>query len=191
MVTGVRGICYTYAEYLAFEDASNSKHEFLDGEIYAVAGGTPEHAALVLAVGSSLLTQLRGGACRAYGSELRVRVMASGLVSYPDATVICGEPEHDPESRTTVTNPRVVVEVTSPSTEAYDRGEKLAHYQRIVSVQEAVIVSHRERVVEVWRRTAAGWTRDEARSGARLRLDSIDAELNVDQIYDDAGVSAR
>jgi Uma2 family endonuclease len=81
---------YTYAEYLAFESASNVKHEFCGGKIYAMASGTPEHAALQVVVSGLLFAQLRGGRCRAYSSDLRVRVLATGLVTYPDVTVVCG-----------------------------------------------------------------------------------------------------
>jgi Uma2 family endonuclease len=119
---------YSFADYLAFEEASTTKHEFLDGEIYGMAGGTPEHAALSVAVSSALLAQLRGGPCRVYSSDLRVRVHATGLATYPDVTVVCGEVQRDPESVTTVVNPRIVVEVLSDATEAYDRGQKLDHY---------------------------------------------------------------
>jgi len=122
---------YTYADYLALEAASNVKHEFLAGEIYGMAGGTPEHAALGVAVSSALLAQLRGGPCRVYSSDLRVRVLATGLATYPDVTVVWGEAERDPESPTTIVNPRLVVEVLSDSTTDYDRGEKLQHYRQV------------------------------------------------------------
>ena len=92
---------YTYADYLALEAASNVKHEFLAGEIYGMAGGTPEHAALSVAVSGALLAQLRGSPCRVYSSDLRVRVLATGLATYPDVTVVCGEAERDPENSTT------------------------------------------------------------------------------------------
>src|SRR5436190_23914995 len=102
---------YTFAEYLDLEGASNVKHEFLAGEIYAMAGGTPRHAALTLAVGGALLTQLRGGPCRAFSSDLRVRVRATGLATYPDVAIVCGPLETDPDSDAIVTNPAVLVEV--------------------------------------------------------------------------------
>src|SRR3990172_1362679 len=95
---------YSFADYLALEEASNTKHEFLSGEIYGMAGGTPEHAALSVAVSSVLRAQLRGGSCRVYSSDLRVRVLATGLATYPDVTVVCGELERDPDSPTTVVN---------------------------------------------------------------------------------------
>src|SRR5881227_3318958 len=105
----VHKLNYTYAEYLGFEASSNVKHEFLDGEIYAMAGGTPRHAALTLALAAALLNFLRGGPCRAFSSDLRIRVMPSGFAGYPDVTVVCGPLERDPESEATVTNPRLIV----------------------------------------------------------------------------------
>jgi Uma2 family endonuclease len=116
---------YTFRDYLDLEETSSVRHEFLEGEIYGMAGGTPEHAALTMSAGAALLAAARGGPCRVHSSDLRVRVLATGLVTYPDVTVVCGPYETDPDSPTTITNPRVVVEVTSDSTEEYDRGEKL------------------------------------------------------------------
>jgi Uma2 family endonuclease len=95
-----------WAEYLAVESASNIKHEYLDGQIYAVAGGTPAHAALQLAVPNLLFPQLRAGRCRALGPDLRVRVLATGLATYPDVTIVCRPRESDPEDDNSVTNPR-------------------------------------------------------------------------------------
>ena len=120
---------HTFAEYLELEEISAVRHEFYAGEIYAMAGGTPEHAAMAAAIATLFGRQLEGGACRVYSSDLRVRVLATGLATYPDVTVICGKSERDPDSPTHVTNPKVVVEVLSPGTEDYDRGEKLQHYQ--------------------------------------------------------------
>ena len=175
---------YSFADYLAFEEASTTKHEFLNGEIYGMAGGTPEHAALSVAVSSVLLAQLRGGPCRVYSSDLRVRVLATGLATYPDVTVVCGELERDPESPATVVNPRVVVEVSSDGTEAYDRGQKLDHHRRIPSLAAVVLVSHRTPTIEVWERTADGaWRRREFVAGQAAEIESLPARLLVDEIY--------
>ena len=127
---------YTRAEYIAFERSSNVKHEYLDGVIYAMAGGTPEHAAFAVNVSTLLSLALRDRPCRVHSSDLRIRVVDTGLETYPDVTVLCGRVELDAEDRNVVCNPIVVVEVTSPSTEEYDRGEKLEHYKRIPSLQE-------------------------------------------------------
>lgn len=131
---------YTFQEYLALEASSTVRHEFLAGEIYAKAGGTPQHAALAMAVGAALLNQTRGGPCRGHSSELRVRSLATGLTTYPDVTVVCGPYETDPQNKNTIVNPRVLVDVTSESTEEYDRGEKLDSYQRIPSLEAVILV---------------------------------------------------
>jgi Uma2 family endonuclease len=178
---------YTYQDYLALEAASNVKHEYLDGEIYGMAGGTPAHAALAVAVSSALHQQLRGGPCRVYSSDLRVRALASGLTTYPDVTVICGDPEIDPESATTVTNPRLVIEVLSDSTEAYDRGEKLDHYRAIASIAAVVLVSHRAPRIEAWLREGDGeaaWRHVVAAPGDTVQLPGLAAELDVAAVYD-------
>jgi Uma2 family endonuclease len=175
---------YSFADYLAFEEASTTKHEFLNGEIYGMAGGTPEHAALSVAVSSALLAQLRGGPCRVYSSDLRVRVLATGLATYPDVTVVCGEVERDPESPTTVVNPRVVVEVLSDATETYDRGQKLDHYRQIPSVGAVVLVSHRATSIEVWERGPEdAWRRREYGAGQTAGIEALPAHLVVDEVY--------
>jgi Uma2 family endonuclease len=107
----------TYAEYLAAEAVSDVRHEFLNGDVWAMAGGTPEHAALALAVGSELRQALRGRPCRAYSAPLRVRVVETGLSTYPDVTVVCGQLETALDDEDAVTNPIVLVEVLSESTE--------------------------------------------------------------------------
>lgn len=178
---------YTYEEYLALDEASNVKLEYLEGDIYAMAGGTPEHAALCLQVGSSLNVQLEGQPCRVYGSDLRIRVLATGLATYPDTTVVCGPLERDPEGKNTVLNPTLVVEVLSPSTADYDRGEKREHYQQIPSLREIVLVAHDRRLIEVHRRGTGGWSRQQAGPGETVALDSIPCRLEVDALYDRAG----
>jgi len=176
---------YTYGEYLTLEEHANVRHEFFDGEIFAMAGGTPEHAAVCVNVSAALNVQLRGRGCRVHSSDLRIRVLETGLATYPDVTVVCGRAEFDPENRVTITNPVVLVEVLSPGTAAYDRGEKLAHYKRITSLREVVLVAHDERLIEVWRREETGpWTRSEIRSGS-IRLPSIDCKLDIADVYRD------
>src|SRR5215471_2519866 len=135
---------YTRAEYIAFERSSNSKHEYLDGAIYAMAGGSREHAMIAGNVITLLNVALRGHPCAVHSSDLRIRVLDTGLETYPDATVVCGRAQMDPDDAHVVLNPVVVVEVTSPSSEEYDRGEKLEHYKQIPSLREVVLVSHRE-----------------------------------------------
>jgi len=175
---------YTYSEYVALEEHANVRHEFFDGEIYAMAGGTPEHAAICTNVSTALNVQLRGRGCRVHSSDLLIRILETGLATYPDVTVVCARAELDPANRNAITNPVVLVEVLSPGTVDYDRGEKLAQYKRIPSLREGVLVAHDESLLEVWRREQDAWTRTEVRSGS-VRLASIDCTLDVADVYRD------
>ena len=179
---------YTYADYLMVEDGSNVKHEFFNGEIYAMAGGTPEHAALAAAIGSALLVQLRGSTCRVYTSDLRIRVLVTGLATYPDVSVVCGELKLDPENRVTATNPKVLIEVLSDSTSAYDRGEKLEQYKRIESLQAVLLFSQTSRRAELHERSERGWRTEVFTADQKLPIASIGAELALASIYADAGL---
>lgn len=179
--------CMTYAAYLAAEEASDIKHEFLRGEVYAMAGGTPEHAGLSAAATSELILALRGRPCRVYSSDLRVRIDATDLSTYPDITIVCGSLETSEVDKNAATNPLVIVEVLSDSTEAYDRGEKFAHYRRIPSLREYLLISQHKPRIESYRRNAEGvWMLAEAGVGERLTLAALDGvELDVDLIYRD------
>jgi Uma2 family endonuclease len=174
-------VYYSFSDYVAFERTSNVKHEFFAGRIYAMAGGTPEHAALAAALSGLLYVQLRSGTCRVYSSDLRVR--AGDLVTYPDVTVVCGPLERDPEDENTARNPTLVVEVTSPSTEEYDRGEKLECYQQIPGLNAVLIASHRKPLLELWQRHGTSWTPTSAGPGERLELSATGSELRVDDVY--------
>jgi Uma2 family endonuclease len=191
MSAATHDVRYTYREYVLLEQESNVKHEFLDGRIYAMAGGTPDHAALQAAVLNLLFPHIRGGRCRSYTSDLRVRVLAAGLATYPDGTVVCGPRQLDPEDGISVTNPTLLVEVLSKSTEAYDRGEKFTHYKRIPSLRQYVLVSQMERRVEVWTRDGdITWTLAVSKEGDVADLGSIGARLDVRELYEAASEGA-
>ena len=180
---------YSLDDYLSVEEMSAVRHEFLNGEIFAMAGGTPEHAALSAAVVVLLGSRLAGRPCRPYSADLRIRVLATGLATYADAAVICGEPARDPASPTHVTNPSVIVEVLSPSTAAYDRSEKREHYQQIPALREYLLIAQDRREIEIYARTADGsWQRSVRGPGERLELRSIDVQLTVDELYAIAGL---
>lgn len=180
----------SFLEYLAHEAQADHKSEWYDGAIVAMAGGTISHARLSATVTGLLHAQLRGKRCTPYSSDLMLRVLATGLATYPDVTVICGPPEVDPESAHVVTNPTVLVEVLSDSTEAYDRGEKfVAHYQKIPSLRQYVLVSQREARIEVFHRNDDGsWTLHVHRRGDTAALTSIGCSLAVDEVFDEADV---
>jgi Uma2 family endonuclease len=175
---------YSYEEYLSHEEASNVKHEFLAGEIYAMAGGTPQHAALAVSVSSALFTQLRGGPCVVHSSDLKVRVTATGLATYPDVTVVCGPIIEDPKSKHVVLNPTLLVEVTSPSSEEWDRGEKLLHYLQVPSLAAYLLVSHTAPQLELVVRLADGsCTRTVANAGESLEIPNMNVRLAVNDVY--------
>ncbi|MEE8409014.1 MAG: Uma2 family endonuclease [Myxococcota bacterium] len=175
---------YTIDEYLRLEKFANVKHEYFAGQIFAMAGGTPEHGAMAMRIAISLGAQLAGRPCNVYPSDVRIRIVATGLDTYPDVSVVCGAEARDTEDNNALTNPIVIVEVLSPSTEAYDRGDKLEHYKQITSLRDVVLVSHEQRRVDVWRREEmGGWTTATARAGETLTLRSIDCTLDVDTIY--------
>jgi Uma2 family endonuclease len=176
---------YTYEDYRRFEEATDARHEYLHGQILAMAGGTPEHAALATAIIGLLERRLAGRPCYPFSSDLRVRVRATGLATYPDVTVICGELERDPDDPNAAVNPTLLVEVLSSSTEDYDRGEKSAHYQKVASLREYLLVSHRERRVERRRRKGTGeWERESAGRGEILHVSALGIDLEIDAIYE-------
>ena len=185
MFTGRRLHRYTYADYVALEIVSSTKHEFLDGEIYAMAGGTEEHSALAAEVVRALGNSIGDRPCRVHTSDLRIYVESVGLATFPDVSVICGPlQQHAPSPTATAVNPTVLVEVTSDSSEEYDTGVKLESYQTIRTVRDYVIVSHRERRIVVHQRAADGaWKSRVAVAGERVTVESLGAELDVDTIY--------
>lgn len=176
---------YTYADYVVLERDSLTKHEFFDGEIYAMAGGSEEHSALAAEVLRALGNAIGDRPCRAHTSDLRIYVEDSGLATFPDGSVICGPlAQHPPSPTATALNPIVLVEVTSDSSEEYDTGAKLEHYRTIPSLRDYVIVSHRERRIIVHHRGDDGiWMMRVAISGGRVAVDSVAAQLVVDTVY--------
>lgn len=184
--TTARRVHHNYREYLEALDVSTVKLEFCEGEIYAMAGGTPAHADL----GASF-TRLLGnallGRCRVSSSDLKVRISATDLSTFPDVTVVCGDRQTAPEDPNAVINPTLLVEVTSPSTEHYDRGEKLRHYKQLDSLRAVLIASHRQPLVSVIERTADGWSQTDYGAGQRLRVSALELDLSVDELY--AGIT--
>ena len=179
---------FTFLDYLRVDEDSGVKHEFLDGQVWAMSGGSPEHAAVAANVIALLGNALRGKPCRVYSSDLRVRVKATGLATYPDLTIVRGRLEVDPEDPKghTAVNPKVLVEILSPSTEAYDRGDKLAHYQTIESLVDVVFIAHdRQEVTVLHRHADGGWSTIVAGKGHVVRLPSLGCDLPVDEIYRD------
>ncbi|HEX2688590.1 MAG TPA: Uma2 family endonuclease [Kofleriaceae bacterium] len=181
---------YTYADYIGVELDSSTKHEFLDGEIYAMAGGSEDHSSLALEVLYALRSAVGDRPCRVHTSDLRIYVEAVGLATFPDGSVVCGGvQQHEPSPRATALNPMILVEVTSDSSEDYDTGAKLEYYRTIPTLRDYIIVSHRERRITVHSRGEdARWMARVAISGGRVSVESLRVDLIVDDIYRGSGV---
>jgi Uma2 family endonuclease len=146
----------TDEEYLAIEEKSEFKSEFYRGEMFAMPGGSPLHSRLSSTIGSEIYATLKGGPCGIYDSNLKVRVERGDLSAYPDLTVVCGEPKYVEGTTQVITNPSVVIEVLSPSTETYDRGSKSSEYRKIASLHEYAFISQTELRVEIYGRKENG-----------------------------------
>jgi Uma2 family endonuclease len=175
---------WTPAEYLAWERSSPEKHEFFDGEVFAMAGATFEHCKIVGNLVRELGNALRDRPCDVTSSDLRVKVPATGLYTYPDVTVVRGDPRFEDDALDTLLNPTVIVEVLSESTEGYDRGKKFRNYRSIATFREYVLVAQDTVCVERYTRGDDGvWSLHESGPGERLVLASIGCEIAVDEIY--------
>jgi Uma2 family endonuclease len=176
----------TADEYLERERRSETKHELVHGVAVAMAGGTPKHNAIAANVIGALKQRLRGRRCVVFPSDQRVHVAATGLFTYPDVTVVCDTPRFHPNGRDTLINPRLVAEVLSSSTEAYDRGAKFAHYPSIASLEEYVLVSQTSERVEHYRRLETGqWLLTVNEGGDTvLVLPGLGCEIGLAEIYE-------
>jgi len=176
---------FTPQEYLALERAAASKSEYFGGEIFAMAGASREHSLIASNLVRELGDQLRETPCEVHGSDLRVKVAATGLYTYPDVTIACGELHFDDESNDTLLNPRVIFEVLSPSSEAYDRGKKFDHYRQMPALTEYVLVSQSEPLVERYVRQPDGSWRLTVFKGlaAAFDLESVPCRIALSDVY--------
>lgn len=186
-MTAAPNLRMTEAEYLAFERDSEQRHEFVNGEVVAMAGGSPLHAAVTTAALVALGSRLRGKPCRPYGSDLRVHVPNTGLYCYPDVTVVCGPLERHTDDRNVVTNPTVVVEVYSPSTRAHDQGPKAAHYRMCSTIQSILLVDPIERTVEQYTRIdTTRWEIERHTEVGELHLAVLGLMVPVAELFADS-----
>lgn len=175
----------SYAEFLSLEARATERHEFLGGQVFAMAGGSPEQGALAAAFMRELGAALRGKPCRIFSSDVRVAIAETGLTTYPDASVVCGRLETHGTDRDAIVNPVLLLEVLSDSTEAYDRGAKAAHYRRLPSLREYVLVSHNERRIEVYRRNEQGrFELFEFGADQRFELSAVGVTLDTNAVYE-------
>ena len=173
----------TAEEYLAYDLAHEGKHEFVNGEMWAMAGAHTVHNLLTLNLGAGLHRRLTGSPCRVLSSDMRVLVDETGLYCYPDLTVVCGKVETAPTNPPTLKNPRMVVEVLSESTAAFDKNAKFAHYRSRTSIDTIVFVSWPERRVEAYIRDPGGWRLCEAREQQTLTIPTFDLQIPLDEVY--------
>lgn len=175
----------TPAEYLAAERKSASKSEYINGRVYAMAGASRLHNLIALNTASELRAQMRGRPCEAYVNDMRVKVERTGMYTYPDVIGLCEEPRFEDDEVDTLLNPTVIIEVLSPSTERYDRGEKFAHYRRLESLREYILISQEMPRIEHYRREGDSWVLTEVSApDAALVIPSLSATLLLNDIYD-------
>ncbi len=182
---------YSAAEYLALERAAATRSELVNGEIVAMSGASLNHNGISLNVAVSLRQQLAGRPCRAFMADLRVSTVSTSAYFYPDVVVVCGEPALADHHQDTLLNPKLVVEVLSPSTEAFDRGAKFAHYRQSDTLQDYVLVAQDRALVEVFSRHGADWILREARGlEGVVDLPSIGCRLQLGEVYDQVQLAA-
>ncbi|WP_129633776.1 Uma2 family endonuclease [Candidatus Oscillochloris fontis] len=174
-------------EYLEREHISTIKHEYYAGEIFAMSGASEAHNLIASNVNASIYAQTRGRGCRIYPSDMRIKVIKTGLYTYPDITVVCGQPEFaEAKKRDTLLNPTVIIEILSPSTERYDRGLKFQHYRTIESLKEYILIAQNTYHIERYiRHDPQMWILSEAIGiEATIRLESIQCGLALADVYE-------
>ena len=181
------------AEYLARERKAEFKSEFYRGEVFAMAGGSPTRSLIAANFAGETRQFLKDKPCVVYNSDLRVKVQATGLYTYPDVSIVCGDLEYDDDQKDTVVNPTVIVEVLSDSTENYDRGRKSHHYRQIPSLQEIVLIAqdqiHVERFV---RQSEGGWLLlEEKDPSGTFELSSLGISIAMSELYRNVTFESR
>lgn len=176
----------TEAEYLRFEESSDLRHEYIQGDVVAMAGASRKHNQITMALSFLLYGYLRGKDCEVNGGEMLVKIEAVDVLTYPDFSVFCGDPDFADNSIATLLNPILIIEVLSPSTESYDRGKKFQYYRELPSLQEYVLVSQESARIErfvrksdnVWELTDASGLHDD------ITLTTIDYKLSLADVYE-------
>ncbi len=176
---------YTLAEYLAFEEANDEKHEYLAGHIYAMAGGSPAHNQICFNLSACIGSRIQGTDCRGYSSDQKIWIEAAQIGTYGDITIVCGEPRFHERHKTLLLNPRVIIEILSPSTEAYDRGDKWAYYQQLSSLTDYLLVAQQRTQIEHFALDRDGSWRytSETNPTSDIILASINCRIPLAQVY--------
>jgi Uma2 family endonuclease len=175
---------FTPEEYFVWEEQQQCRHEYIDGEVYAMTGGTLNHSEIAMNFGSLLKAHLRGSGCRVFNSDARVNIVASNDYVYLDVSVTCDE--RDKTTSQFITHPCLIVEVLSPSTEAYDRGHKFRMYRRNPSLRDYILVDATEVAVEIYHQDENNkWDILNYQSGDLIELKSVSLTVSIEQIYED------
>lgn len=176
---------WSASDYITWERQQDTKHELIDNYIVDMTGASDEHITITFNIGGLLHAQLKGKPCRGYTSDLRVQVRAEGTYTYPDVVVICGEKKFTDSRVDTLTNPTVLMEVLSPSTELIDRSRKLEQYQALPSVQAYLLIAQDKARIELYTRQEKGWLHT-ITSGldAIVKIPAINCELPLAEVYD-------
>lgn len=184
MSAGIQQTHYTAEEYLALERSASIKSEFHDGQIFAMTGASREHNLISVNISRELSQQLKTRPCEAYVNNLRVKAAKARSYHYPDIAVVCGKPEFEAVHVDTLLNPTLLIEVLSDSTEDYDRGGKFAHYRKIESLREYLLVMQDQPAIERYVRQGDVWILSEVVGlAATLSLESIDCWLSLREVY--------
>ena len=176
----------TPEEYLNRERSADFRSEYFGGEMFAMAGASANHNLIVLNAGAILREQLKRKPCRVYPSDLKLRIVATGLYTYPDLSVVCGEPQLESDGGDVLLNPMVLVEVLSDSTEAYDRGKKFEHYRTIPSLKHYVLIAQDRHSIDCFSRKSDGiWSLTGCQTSTGIvELDAIECQLCAVEVYD-------
>ncbi len=176
----------TPADYLALERRAETKSEYLNGHIYAMSGASQEHNTIVFNLARRIGNQLDGKPCRGYVNDMRVKVNPTGLYTYPDVIVVCGEPRFEDADVDTLLNPKVIIEVLSDSTETYDRSGKFAHYRALESLTDYLLVAQNQPRIEHFARQADRSWRYSVADGleAEIKIATIDCVLRLAEVYE-------
>ncbi|BAP56679.1 hypothetical protein THII_2382 [Thioploca ingrica] len=176
----------TLADYLQFERQAPIKHEYYQGEIFAMTGASRAHNLIVISIATLLYNQLRQRPCEIYANDMRVKVSTTGLYTYPDLAVVCDSPQFDDQHKDTLLNPAVLIEVLSESTERYDRGKKFEHYRSLDSLNDYLLVAQDEIHIEHYQRyDKDSWLLNEAKgTEGVIRLDTLACQLLLVEVYE-------
>jgi Uma2 family endonuclease len=176
---------FTPEEYFAWEEQQLEKHELIDGRVYAMTGGTRNHSAIKLNIGALIKAHLRGSKCRVFNSDLKINILHTTNYTYPDLSVTCDDRDREGNALY-ITYPCLIVEVLSPSTEAYDRGKKFEKYRRNPNLIDYVLVSSDEMAIDIFHRKDTGeWVILSYRAGDQVKLESIDLTVPIEQFYEE------